>query len=228
MKAKDYFKIQLELEGLTIYNNNIKTISVNHFDIEAKETKTIPKLIVLNTFDNLELFYSELLDQNTREKISKLAKEELKNEDKVLGILNIKNIEIGKYVTYTFNGLFEIDYQNTLVSINSSDVRLKEFDASFYKVFPKSYAILEDNKIVACATSSRESNKAGEAWVYTLDTYRRKGNGTKAIKIWANDLIKNKKIPFYSHEINNTSSMLLAKSLGLNKVFEITVYEDNL
>lgn len=221
---RKYFEIQLALEGLQIdCNNKIKKLDVDHFDIEKKEDKKIPQVIVLQVDNSIEIFYSELLNNSVINTLEKLNKEDfINNTQKVEKILNC---EVGNYVTYRLPKLFNIDSENTAEFKNSDDIKLKEFDESFYRVFPKAYVVMTDIKVVSCCVSSRESDNAGEAWIYTLPEYRKKGYGSTAVKLWANDLISNNKIPFYSHEKNNINSKMLAEKLGLKKVFETKVYE---
>ncbi|HOO67921.1 MAG TPA: GNAT family N-acetyltransferase [Bacilli bacterium] len=221
---RKYFEIQLALEGLQIDNRNrIKKLDVNHFDIEKEVDKRIPQVIALQIDNSISVFYSELLNISVINTLEKLNKGDFINDtSKVTKILNC---EVGNYVTYIFPKSFNIDSNDIVEFKNSDDIKLKEFDESFYRVFPKAFAVMKDNKVVSCCVSSRESNNAGEAWVYTLPEYRKKGYGTTVVKVWANDLIKNKKVPFYSHEKNNICSKLLAEKLELRKVFETKVYE---
>ena len=86
-----------------------------------------------------------------------------------------------------------------------------EMDVSRKEVF----GVLVDGKIVSTCESSREDERAGEAWVRTLAGYRRRGYARQATAAWGHWLISHGKTPFYSHRWENFASQALAQSLGL-------------
>lgn len=77
------------------------------------------------------------------------------------------------------------------------------------------FAIVQDGEIVSACESARENKYAGEAWVRTHEEFRRRGFGRQTALAWAHDLLSRKKIPFYSHRLENTASEALARGLGL-------------
>jgi len=223
-----YFEKQLSMEGLRIQGNRIYTTETNNFDIERTDDRVPPKIIFFIDEKEYKFYYSNLLSDEVVLKLEEVFKtKELRDDTKVKEILEpiYGDLNIGHYVTYVFNKLDDFNEENTIIIPNSDDIRIKEFEKSFYKVFPKSYAVLNNDKVISCCVSARENDEAGEAWILTLLDYRRKGYGSTAVKLWAKDLMDNNKIPFYSHEVHNISSRKLAKSLGLKKVFEIISYE---
>ena len=82
------------------------------------------------------------------------------------------------------------------------------------------YAIEQDDNIVSACVSTRENEQCAEAWVYTDPAFRNQGLAQRVVNAWAGSLIAVGKVPFYSHNIENTASATLASKLGLLPVFE--------
>lgn len=77
------------------------------------------------------------------------------------------------------------------------------------------HAIIQDGRIVSTCESSRENEMAAEAWVRTLPEYRCQGYARQVTAAWAHNLQTQRKIPFYSHRWDNSSSQAVAQSLRL-------------
>ena len=75
--------------------------------------------------------------------------------------------------------------------------------------------IVIDDTVASRCESSRENEEAAEAWVYTHPQYRRRGFARQVTLAWAYHLQQQRKIPFYSHRIENTASERVARSLSL-------------
>ena len=84
----------------------------------------------------------------------------------------------------------------------------------------RSFCIIDRDEAVSGCSLSRENESAGEAWVWTHERVRRKGYGRRCVAAWANDLLCQNKVPFYSHAHDNLASRQLARSLGLTWVFD--------
>lgn len=84
----------------------------------------------------------------------------------------------------------------------------------------RSFVILDGDTVLSSCSSSRENDFAAEAWVWTAETARRKGYGRQCVSAWANDALRQGKVPFYSHAHDNHGSRALARSLGLTWVFD--------
>ncbi len=226
---KSCFQVQLELEGLqVIKGNKIIKISTNYFDIEKNKNSDPPKIIAVNFGKEINIFYSDKLEKNIVIDLEKLEKNSFINEqEKIIDILKRNNQfnEVGRYIVYIFPNNIKMDTENTKIFIGSDDLAIKKFDPTFYDKYPMIYAAMQNDEIAACCVSSRESDKAGEAWIFTLPKYRKKGFGLKAVQLWASELQKNDKIPIYTHEISNIASKKLAGKLNLIKIFEIVNYE---
>lgn len=227
--SKTFLEAQLELEGLKIVDGNrIVKIRTNHFDIEKKNDLESPKVIAVKFDDNTEVFYSKSLSLKTINELEKLDKQLFFQEaEKISKILQkyARLKECRHYVTYVFPENFETESENTKIFVGSDDELVKEFDESFYNAFPMIYATMQGGKPVSCCVSSRESDKAGEAWIFTLPEYRKQGFGREAVKLWAKELQKNNKFPFYTHETSNIASQKLAEKLKLKRIFETISYE---
>jgi predicted GNAT family acetyltransferase len=72
-----------------------------------------------------------------------------------------------------------------------------------------------DGQIVSTCQSSRENDLAGEAWVRTLESYRRRGYARQVTAAWGSWLRQHGKTPYYSHRWDNLASQAVAQSLGL-------------
>ena len=86
------------------------------------------------------------------------------------------------------------------------------------------YAIFADGQIISACESSRENERAGEAWVYTEPAFRGKGYARKVTAAWAHHLQQQGKIPYYSHKLTNVASQSLAHSLRLIHYMDDAAY----
>ncbi len=89
----------------------------------------------------------------------------------------------------------------------------------------EAFAILVDGEIVSTCESSRENEQAGEAWVRTLEGFRRRGFARRVTAAWGYWLMQQGKVPFYSHVWENQASRAVAQSLGLVQYIEDAGYE---
>lgn len=227
--AKIFLEAQLGLEGLKVVNGNrIVKIQAIHFNIEKNKNAEPPKVIAINFENKISVFYSDLISNMLLADLERLEKYDfIGNQEKVTKILKENNQfeELGHYIAYVFPKNIEVDFDKTQVFVGSEDETIKEFDTSFYQKYPMVYATMKDGKIVACCVSSRENDLAGEAWIFTLPEHRKQGFGLKAVQLWASELQKNGKIPFYTHKRSNIASQKLAEKLNLIKVFKSITYE---
>ncbi len=86
------------------------------------------------------------------------------------------------------------------------------------------FAIVRDGRMVSSCWSVRENVQAGECYVFTEPEYRRRGYARQTVVAWACSLQAMNKLPFYSHEENNTASWAVAKALKLIPCFEVVSY----
>ena len=86
------------------------------------------------------------------------------------------------------------------------------------------FAIVRGGRMVSSCWSVRENAQAGERYVFTEPEYRRRGYARQTVVAWARSLQATGKLPFYSHEENNTASWAVAKALKLIPCFEVVSY----
>lgn len=78
------------------------------------------------------------------------------------------------------------------------------------------YMVTENNMAVSVCFSARNSDKAAEAGVETLEDYRGKGYAIRVASSWAQAIRKTQRIPLYSTSWDNHSSQCIAKRLQLH------------
>lgn len=78
-----------------------------------------------------------------------------------------------------------------------------------------SYEIHVDDVVASLCCSSRENDKAAEAWVETQPFYRRRGYARAVVAAWACSVRDMGKVAFYSHRDDNVASAAVAASLRL-------------
>jgi GNAT superfamily N-acetyltransferase len=84
--------------------------------------------------------------------------------------------------------------------------------------------VIIDGQIVSTCSSSRENERAGEAYVFTRPECRGRGYGRQATAAWAYHLQEQGKLPFYSHLLENPASQGVARSLNLQPCFCLVAY----
>lgn len=86
-------------------------------------------------------------------------------------------------------------------------------------------AIKEGGEVVSSCISVRENEASAEAWVYTEPEYRRRGYGEKVVRAWANDVMAQDKVAFYSYALDNEPSRRLAQKLALRRFTFVVAYD---
>lgn len=88
---------------------------------------------------------------------------------------------------------------------------------------PEHVVALLDGQVAAEAVPSRSNGAAAELWVHTEPAYRRRGCGRQVAAAWANAVLAEEKVPFYSHLRDNHASQALAAALGVIPLFDLAV-----
>jgi hypothetical protein len=77
------------------------------------------------------------------------------------------------------------------------------------------YAIVRNDIAVSVCCSARQTSKAAEASLFTLEGYRGKAYGKDVSNAWAAEVQKQGKLALYSTSWDNFSSQIVAKKLKL-------------
>ena len=93
-------------------------------------------------------------------------------------------------------------------------------------VFDKGcYVILVGGTPVSWAWTADQSERAAELAVETDANHRRRGYARQVAAAWANHVIGEGKVAFYSYERGNVASAALAQCLGVVHYAVVTTYE---
>ncbi|MCA9373372.1 GNAT family N-acetyltransferase [Candidatus Woesebacteria bacterium] len=218
------FFAQLQLEGLGVVDaNRLVKIESSHFDAERQRDDHPPNVLLTRFSDKTSIYFTHSLPQELVDTIQNEDLEDvLTTTNNITAILKAASLfhEFEQSITYTIPNLGDLTFEGTRSIVASDDPLINQFNPTFYRKFPMAYAVLHESKVVSCCVSSRENDRAGEAWIFTLPEYRKQGFGSKAVLFWASELQKAGKIPLYSHIDSNSSSRNLAHKLNLMQVFE--------
>jgi len=216
MNPLDYLRLQLRLEGKEIISQNLLR------QVEVVPDEEVPLMLIAQLADqNLVYYFDEDLQIELREESTKRISEiTFPNIDALATLLQSRNIpfEIGYYKTYIFPEQYASFKDETVNCYSKHDPKTQDF--GFDGLAEQVYAMEQAGKIVSACVSTRENELCGEAWVYTDPEYGHQGFAQKVVSAWAISLISARKVPFYSHKIQNIASANLAKRLGLESVFE--------
>jgi ribosomal protein S18 acetylase RimI-like enzyme len=88
------------------------------------------------------------------------------------------------------------------------------------------YVVLVGGEPVSRAWTQEGNDHAAELAVEILPAFRRRGYGRQVVAAWAAHVMAQGKVAFYSHEMGNTASEALARSLGVVQYAISVVYSD--
>ena len=216
MDLLHYLHLQLRLEGKSpVDHDRLRQVEI----VPEEEMPLI--LIAQLADDQIIAYYDETLPSELHIELSKRIQNVIFPKiEPLLNVLKTQSIsfEVGHYKTYLFPSHF-VDLSNDNVTVlHKQDPNVQAF--GFDGFAEQVYAIERQSRIISACVSTRENEFCGEAWVYTDPEFRNRGNAQKVVGIWAKSLISARKVPFYSHKIQNDASANLAKRLGLQPVFE--------
>jgi len=218
MRPTEYLLRQMELEGIQrVANDLIAGLSPN--------TDDFPLVLLARTSDGQSLIcFDDLLPVEVRDQLPKNDLQSFKTETAIevfekSGIL----AKVNHYKTYIFPDSFESANVDNVKCFSQDDPKIATF--GFNGLADKIFAIEREGMILSACASSRQNSISAEAWVFTHPGHRRKGFAQQVVTAWASNLQKEGVIPFYSHNVENTNSALLAKRLNLIDVFDETVIE---
>jgi len=217
MKPFEYLHLQMELEG-------IKRVSTNLITRTSQNTDDFPLVIIAQTSDEESLVcFDELIKEELRHKLSNNL--QAFNIEKAIEVFEKSGIQAkaSHFRTYTFPESFESESTEAVKCYSQDDPKIITF--RFNGLAEKVFAIENEGVILSACVSSRQNSKVAEAWVFTHPEYRRKGLAQQVVMAWAGNMQKEGLVPFYSHNVENTNSALLAKRLNLIQVFDESVIE---
>lgn len=87
------------------------------------------------------------------------------------------------------------------------------------------HVILVDGEIAARARTDAESARAAEVGVETLPAYRRRGYARQVVASWSAATLRQGKVAYYSHTVENDGSAAVARSLGLTPLSDEVEYQ---
>jgi len=218
MKPIDYLHLQMELEGIQVCDGNL--ITRIHPDVE-----NFPLVLYAHTWDQEKVIYFD--DMLPSALYYKLAAGDLQSfkiqttveEFNIIGI----NTKVNRFKTYKFPENFKVSKTKNVRCLRRDDPKVVAF--GFNRLADEVFAIEQDGKIASACVSSRQNSKSAESWVFTHPDYRRKGLAQQVVMAWAGRMLREDKVPFYSHAVENIGSANLANRLKLVHLYDETVIE---
>lgn len=187
--------------------------------VEAIPGEELPLVLTARlSGGELVAYYDEAISPHLQQQLAASGDLDFPNVDPWLRILERQNVAFAleHYKTYIFAAL--PSEEPGVSCLSRDDPKVKAFDFDHFGA--QIYAVERDGKLVSACVSVRENEKCAEAWVFTDPVYRHKGFARAVVDAWARSLLKQGKVPFYSHKIDNLPSARLAERLGLQPVFE--------
>jgi hypothetical protein len=218
MRPIEYLLRQIELEGIQRVSNDLITRASPNADDS-------PLVLLACTSDGESLIcLDELISVEIRDQLPINDLQFFKTETSI-EVFEKSGIhsKVSHSKTYIFPESFEYANVKMVKCFSQDDPKIVTF--GFNGLADKVFAIEQEGMILSACVSSRQNSTSAEAWVFTHSDHRRKGLAQQVVTAWAKNMQKEGLTPFYSHNIENTNSALLAKRLNLIKVFEETVIE---
>ncbi|MBS4174830.1 GNAT family N-acetyltransferase [Bacillus sp. FJAT-49736] len=118
---------------------------------------------------------------------------------------------------YIFQNVKDRETRAIKVTPENKNILLSNFPFTYeeFELKQPCYAIVQNNKAVSICCSARQTSKAAEASLYTLEEFRGNGFGMEVANAWANEVQAQGKIALYSTSWDNFSSQAVAKKLQL-------------
>jgi len=218
MKPIEYLLRQIELEGIQRVSNDLIVRA-------SPNTDDFPLVLLACTSDGeILLCFDELISEEIRNRLSKDDLQAFKTES-AIEVFEKSGIhaKANHFKTYIFPESFKSANMEAVKCFSQDDPKIITF--GFNGLADKVFAIENEGVILSACVSSRQNSKSAEAWIFTHPEYRRNGLAQQVVTAWAGNMQQEGLTPFYSHNIENTNSALLAKRLNLIEVFEETVIE---
>lgn len=204
-------------------------LDVERIGVEGNETLVrlpgerpdgIPRFYVATLANATHRFYREDVPEGVRAALAALPIEQARHDHAAVRRILARLAPcdtIWAGVSYYFppEGIAEIDYPDVVALERSDAALIQRFDPELTSLGWPVYAVLRDGEIVSTCVSTRETERAGEAWVQTAPAFRGRGYARRVCAAWGHALTRRGKIAYYSHAEDNKASAGVARSLGL-------------
>lgn len=218
MKPIRYLLCQMELEGIRILADHL-------IGRVSSDTPDFPLMIVASTTDGQRLVVvDDRLPRYLRTALLE-SKPEFSRVEAAVRILEVCGIvaRANEYRTYVFPEQLVVEVREQVTPLATNHPRVKALGMGGLPGCV--YAIEKDGQVLSACASSRQNHRSAEAWVVTHPKYRCRGYGRAVVAAWGMAAQAEGLIPFYTHDVRNEPSALLAQSLGLSEAFTETVIE---
>jgi GNAT superfamily N-acetyltransferase len=206
----------MQLEGMAVIGDRL----VKEGEVPSDEE--LPLLLIAQlTTREVVTYYNEGIPADLQRMLAECIHTlEFPGIDPLLDMLASQNMPVRAhhFLTYLFPLHPDNPTDRVVMRYGRQDPRVQAI--GFGGFAEHVFGIESDGRIASACVSARENEQCGEAWVYTDPAYRDQGLAQKVVGAWAKSLTMAGKIPFYSHEFDNTASAGLAKRLGLEPIFE--------
>jgi hypothetical protein len=221
MQPLEYQHLQMRLEGIGLDENG-RLIPLH------ENAGEFPHFIFFQGDDGERVqYFSASLPCETQLEIKRQSTFlEFPNVQPVIDILNCRNIQFktGYFKTHRFPKDFQSPKSELAKPFARRDPKAISF--GFNGIADTVYAVEQGGAILSACISIREDEYCAESWVFTAPEHRRKGLAEAAVSLWATEMLKMGKVPFYSYAMDNIPSARLANKLGAIPIFEIVVLEE--
>ncbi|MFS0628419.1 GNAT family N-acetyltransferase [Brevibacillus sp. 179-C8.2 HS] len=137
----------------------------------------------------------------------------------IIHILNrvqpIQHVSIGP--AFLFPDVRERSTKAIQITESNKELLLPHFPYTFdeWEYKQPCYAIVQNDRAVSVCCSARQSAKAAEASLHTIEEYRGKAYGVEVSNGWAAEVQNQERLALYSTSWDNFSSQSVAKKLQL-------------
>ena len=180
----------------------------------------IPRFYVAELASGVTRYYRDDLPTGARAELAALPAERARDDHAAVQRILARhapctNIWAGASYYFPDGVVSEADYPDVVALDWSRRAEVERFDAEMLSFGWPVYAVLRDGEIAATCVSTREIERAGEAWVQTAPAYRGRGYARQVTAAWGAALLRRGKVAFYSHALDNAASAGVARTLGL-------------
>lgn len=215
----DYVQIQLSLECIGF---NYQGFLVR---IPGADPDDIARLYAFHVSNSFSIFFRSDVPPSIQEQIIAIGPEKaFEDHASVEAIFSQYDPcdEIRKWETYV---LIEEPSDEEFPSVTQIPWQPMEHDqrASFSSSRDQ-HVITQEGEVVSSCVSVRENDASAECYTFTEPDYRRRGFGKQVTASWASSILRLRKIPLYSHAVDNKSSRKLASSLSFLHTHSLVTY----